>query len=164
MILKRHYGFKPGLLGKSVSLGVDISNWEMFDDDWGLESKEVSPLGEELSLFDRPNEVERGINGYVYFTLITFPLNINNILDDPLMPDLEDTAKVQNTSIFGSAFDDEDLYTYNFPFVDQVMGAEADFNNMEPSTVVSPIPTTRIHSIHPKDQIIGVFSHDKYIK
>ncbi|GKD91980.1 hypothetical protein Tco_1371817, partial [Tanacetum coccineum] len=56
---KRHYGFKPGLLGKSVSLGVDISNWEMFDDDWGLESKEVSPLGEELSLFDRPNEVER---------------------------------------------------------------------------------------------------------
>ncbi|GJX42590.1 zinc finger, CCHC-type containing protein [Tanacetum coccineum] len=57
---KRHYGFKLGLLGKSVSLGVDISNWEMFDDDWGLESKEVSPLGEELSLFDRPNEVERG--------------------------------------------------------------------------------------------------------
>ncbi|GKC30038.1 hypothetical protein Tco_1037332 [Tanacetum coccineum] len=57
---KRHYGFKPGLLGKSVSLGVDILNWEMFDDDWGLESKEVSPLGKELSLFDRPNEVERG--------------------------------------------------------------------------------------------------------
>ncbi|GJR41882.1 hypothetical protein Tco_1309985 [Tanacetum coccineum] len=57
---KRHYGFKPGLLGKSVSLGVDISNWEMFDDDWGLEFKEVSPLGEELSLFDRPNKVERG--------------------------------------------------------------------------------------------------------
>ncbi|GKD40705.1 hypothetical protein Tco_1260912 [Tanacetum coccineum] len=57
---KRHYEFKPGLLGKSVSLCIDISNWEMFDDDWRLESKEVSPLGEELSLFDRPNEVERG--------------------------------------------------------------------------------------------------------
>ncbi|GJW21918.1 hypothetical protein Tco_0032540 [Tanacetum coccineum] len=57
---KRHYGFKLGLLGKSVSLGVNISNWEMFDDDWGLESKEVSPLGEELSLFDKPNKVERG--------------------------------------------------------------------------------------------------------
>ncbi|GKA90123.1 hypothetical protein Tco_0811935 [Tanacetum coccineum] len=57
---KRHYGFKPGLLGKNVSLGVDISNWEMFDDDWGLESKKVSPLGEELSLFVKPNEVERG--------------------------------------------------------------------------------------------------------
>ncbi|GJX29786.1 hypothetical protein Tco_0237865 [Tanacetum coccineum] len=57
---KKHYGFNPGLLGKSASLGVDISNWEMFDDDSGLESKEVSPLGKELSLFDRPNKVERG--------------------------------------------------------------------------------------------------------
>ncbi|GJW71028.1 hypothetical protein Tco_0127945 [Tanacetum coccineum] len=52
--------YRANLLGKSVSLGVDISNWEMFDDAWGLESKEVSPLGEELSLFDRPNKVERG--------------------------------------------------------------------------------------------------------
>ncbi|GJS98276.1 putative ribonuclease H-like domain-containing protein [Tanacetum coccineum] len=55
-----------------------------------------------------------------------------NLPHDPLMPDLEDTAEVPNTSIFG----------------------KADFNNMEPSTVVSPIPTTRVHSIHPKDQII----------
>ncbi|GJT54223.1 putative ribonuclease H-like domain-containing protein [Tanacetum coccineum] len=85
----------------------------------------------------------------------SFPLNVNDLPDDPLMPDLEDTAEVQNTGIFGSAFDDEDLDTYNSPFADQVMGAEADFNNMEPSTVVSPIPTTRVHSIHPKDQIIG---------
>ncbi|GJR46198.1 putative ribonuclease H-like domain-containing protein [Tanacetum coccineum] len=77
-----------------------------------------------------------------------------NLPHNPLMPDLEDTAEVQNTGVFGSAFDDEDLDTYNSPFVDQVMGAEADFNNMEPSTVVSPIPTTRVHSIHPKDQII----------
>ncbi|GJW00075.1 putative ribonuclease H-like domain-containing protein [Tanacetum coccineum] len=38
---------------------------------------------------------------------------------------------------------------------DQSVGAEADFNNMEPSTVVSPIPITRVHSIHPKAQIIG---------
>ncbi|GKB39121.1 putative ribonuclease H-like domain-containing protein [Tanacetum coccineum] len=71
------------------------------------------------------------------------------------MPDLEDTAEVQNTGIFGSAFDDEDLDTYNSPFADQVMGAEADFNNMEPLTVVGPIPTTKIHFIHPKNQIIG---------
>ncbi|GJQ96726.1 putative ribonuclease H-like domain-containing protein [Tanacetum coccineum] len=85
----------------------------------------------------------------------SFPLNVNDLPDDPLMPNLEDTAEVQNSGIFGSAFDDEDLDTYNSPFVDQVMGAEADFNNMEPSTVVSPIPTTIEHSIHPKDQIIG---------
>ncbi|GJV48751.1 putative ribonuclease H-like domain-containing protein [Tanacetum coccineum] len=59
--------------------------------------------------------------------------------DDPLMPYLEDTAKVQNTGIFGSAYDDDDLDTYNSPYVDQVMGAKADFNNMEPSTVQEPI-------------------------
>ncbi|GKB61650.1 hypothetical protein Tco_0917836, partial [Tanacetum coccineum] len=47
-------------LKNTASLGVDTLNWEMFDDDWGLESKEVSPLGKELSLFDRLNEVERG--------------------------------------------------------------------------------------------------------
>ncbi|GKE81566.1 putative ribonuclease H-like domain-containing protein, partial [Tanacetum coccineum] len=75
--------------------------------------------------------------------------------DDPLMPDLEVTAKVQNTSIFGSAYDDDDLNTYNSPYADLVMGAKADFNNMEPSTIISPILTTRVHSIHPKDQIIG---------
>ncbi|GJZ14263.1 putative ribonuclease H-like domain-containing protein [Tanacetum coccineum] len=85
----------------------------------------------------------------------SFPLNVNDLPDDPLMPDLEDTAEVQNTGIFGNAFDDEDLDTYNSPFSDQFMGAEADFNNIEPSTIVSPIPTTIVHSIHPKDQIIG---------
>ncbi|GKF70846.1 hypothetical protein Tco_0203903, partial [Tanacetum coccineum] len=55
------------------------------------------------------------------------------------MPDLEDNAEVQNTGIFGSAFDDEDLDTSNSPFTDQVMGVEADFNNMESSIVVRPI-------------------------
>ncbi|GJZ27452.1 putative ribonuclease H-like domain-containing protein [Tanacetum coccineum] len=74
--------------------------------------------------------------------------------DDPLMPDLEDTNEVQNTGIFSSAYDDDDLDTYNSPYADQVIGAEADFNNMEPSTVVSHIPPTRVHSIHLKDQII----------
>ncbi|GJR24904.1 putative ribonuclease H-like domain-containing protein [Tanacetum coccineum] len=39
--------------------------------------------------------------------------------DDPLMPDLEDTAEVQNTGIFGSAYDDDDLDTYNSPYADQ---------------------------------------------
>ncbi|GKD94732.1 putative ribonuclease H-like domain-containing protein, partial [Tanacetum coccineum] len=59
--------------------------------------------------------------------------------NDPLMSDLEDTVEVQNISIFGSAYDDEDLDTYNSPYADQVMGAKADFNNMEPLTVQEPI-------------------------
>ncbi|GKB54372.1 putative ribonuclease H-like domain-containing protein [Tanacetum coccineum] len=63
----------------------------------------------------------------------SFPLDVNDFPYDPLMPNLEDTVEVQNTSIFGSAYNDLD--TYNSPFADQVMGAKADFNNLEPSTV-----------------------------
>ncbi|GKF12619.1 hypothetical protein Tco_0050545 [Tanacetum coccineum] len=58
---------------------------------------------------------------------------------DPLMPDLEDTADLQDTGIFGNAYDDEDV------------GAEADLNNLETTMSVSPIPTTRIHKDHPKE-------------
>nr|GEW24464.1 uncharacterized mitochondrial protein AtMg00810-like [Tanacetum cinerariifolium] len=50
---------------------------------------------------------------------------------------------LEATSIFNGAFDDRDL------------GAKADINNLDSSTVVSPIPTTRVHKDHPKEQIIG---------
>ncbi|GKD03689.1 hypothetical protein Tco_1178663 [Tanacetum coccineum] len=84
----------------------------------------------------------------------SFPHNVNDLSDDPLMADLEDTVEIQNTSIFGSAYYDEDLDTYNSLFANQVMGGEADFNNMESLTIFSPIPSTKVHFIHPKDQII----------
>ncbi|GJU25566.1 putative ribonuclease H-like domain-containing protein [Tanacetum coccineum] len=69
--------------------------------------------------------------------------NANDLPIDPLMPDLEDTANLLNTGIFSGAYDDEDV------------GAEADLNNLETTINISPIPTTRIHKDHPKDQIIG---------
>ncbi|GKD94828.1 putative ribonuclease H-like domain-containing protein, partial [Tanacetum coccineum] len=59
---------------------------------------------------------------------------------DPLM--LEDTNDFLNTCIFSGAYDDEDV------------GVEVDFNNLETTMNVSPIPTTRIHKDHPKEQII----------
>ncbi|GKB39878.1 putative ribonuclease H-like domain-containing protein [Tanacetum coccineum] len=62
----------------------------------------------------------------------------NDLPTDPLMPDLEDS-----TGIFKGAYDDEDV------------GEKADLNNLETTMNVSPIPTTRIHKDHPKDQIIG---------
>ncbi|GKC42151.1 putative ribonuclease H-like domain-containing protein, partial [Tanacetum coccineum] len=73
---------------------------------------------------------------------------------DPLMTELEDTAKMQRTSIFGNAYDDDDLETKNNPYADKSVGVEAEFNNIEPSIVVNLIPTTRVHSTHPKAQII----------
>ncbi|GJW72946.1 putative ribonuclease H-like domain-containing protein [Tanacetum coccineum] len=62
---------------------------------------------------------------------------------DHLMPDLEDIVDLQVTRIFNGAYDDK------------VESEVADFNNLELTTVVSPIPTTRIHKDHPKEQIIG---------
>ncbi|GJS95963.1 putative ribonuclease H-like domain-containing protein [Tanacetum coccineum] len=85
----------------------------------------------------------------------SFPNDVANLTHDPLMPELEDTAEIQSTGIFGNAYDNHDLETLNTPYANQSVGVEADFNNMEPSTVVSHIPTTRVHSIHLKAQIIG---------
>ncbi|GJZ45183.1 ribonuclease H-like domain-containing protein [Tanacetum coccineum] len=68
--------------------------------------------------------------------------NADDLPTDPFMPDLEDTIDLLNTGIFSGAYDDDE-------------GAEADLNNLETTMNVSPIPTTRIHKDHPKDQIIG---------
>nr|GEV55416.1 hypothetical protein [Tanacetum cinerariifolium] len=54
--------------------------------------------------------------------------------DDPDMPELEDITY----------FDDDDF------------GAEADFNNLKTSIIVSSIPAIRVHKDHPVTQIIGI--------
>nr|GEY98405.1 hypothetical protein [Tanacetum cinerariifolium] len=59
------------------------------------------------------------------------------------MPDLEGTTDLQDTGIFSGPYDDE------------IKGAVADFNNLELTTIVSPIITTKIHKDHPKEQTIG---------
>nr|GEX11707.1 hypothetical protein [Tanacetum cinerariifolium] len=65
-------------------------------------------------------------------------LNINTADSNHTnMPTLEATG------IFDGAFDDKDL------------GAEADTNNLDSSTVFSPIPITRMQKDHPKEHIIG---------
>nr|GEW06847.1 hypothetical protein [Tanacetum cinerariifolium] len=48
----------------------------------------------------------------------------------------------KETGIFDDIYDDTEV------------GAEADINNVELLTVVSSIPTTRVHKDHPKEQII----------
>ncbi|GJV77606.1 ribonuclease H-like domain-containing protein [Tanacetum coccineum] len=63
---------------------------------------------------------------------------------DPNIPDLEDASDtLLNDGIFNGAYDD-----------DKDVGAVADFNNMDNTIVVSPIPTLRIHKDHPKGQIL----------
>ncbi|GKD13713.1 hypothetical protein Tco_1198120 [Tanacetum coccineum] len=57
---KKHYRLKPGLLGHSRSLGVDFSNFKMIEEDWRLESKEVSFFKEGLNLPVWTKELEKG--------------------------------------------------------------------------------------------------------
>ncbi|GJT40283.1 hypothetical protein Tco_0940148 [Tanacetum coccineum] len=57
------------------------------------------------------------------------------------MPDLEDVSNAfPNDGIFSEAYD---------------VGADADFNNMDNTIDVSPIPTLRVHKDHLKGQILG---------
>ncbi|GJV70854.1 ribonuclease H-like domain-containing protein [Tanacetum coccineum] len=64
---------------------------------------------------------------------------------DQNMPDLEDASDtLPNDGIFNGAYDD-----------DEDVGAVADFNNMDNTIAVSPIPTLRIHKDHPKGKILG---------
>ncbi|GJU60242.1 putative ribonuclease H-like domain-containing protein [Tanacetum coccineum] len=64
---------------------------------------------------------------------------------DPNMPDLEDASDtLPNDGIINRAYDD-----------DEDVGVVADFNNMDNTIAVSPIPTLRIHKDHPKGQILG---------
>ncbi|GJR58122.1 putative ribonuclease H-like domain-containing protein [Tanacetum coccineum] len=89
-----------------------------------------------------------GESSFVYLGR-TIPIDASSLpnADLPIdlnMPGLEDDfVLIPNEGIFNRAYDDEDV------------GAEADFNNMDNTINVSPIPTLRIHKVHPKDQILG---------
>ncbi|GJW45069.1 putative ribonuclease H-like domain-containing protein [Tanacetum coccineum] len=75
-------------------------------------------------------------SGGLSFTDLT-----NTDQDDSEIPALEDSYDNPNDGIFTNAsYDDE--------------GAVADFTNLETIVNVSPIPTSRIHSIHPSNQIL----------
>ncbi|GJT71556.1 putative ribonuclease H-like domain-containing protein [Tanacetum coccineum] len=64
---------------------------------------------------------------------------------DPNMLALEDASNtLPNDGIFNGAYDD-----------DEYVGAEADFNNMDNTIAVSPIPTLISHKDHLKGQILG---------
>nr|GEV01695.1 putative ribonuclease H-like domain-containing protein [Tanacetum cinerariifolium] len=62
--------------------------------------------------------------------------------DDPTMPHLEDIYASPSEGIFIDSSYDAD-------------GVVTDFNNLEITVNVNPTPITRIHTIHPKTQILG---------
>ncbi|GJZ49751.1 hypothetical protein Tco_0603941 [Tanacetum coccineum] len=66
--------------------------------------------------------------------------------DDSDMPDLTIFNKPQKGIFDESSYDDE--------------GMVHDFNNLLTEVAVSPIPTLRIHNIHPQSQILGDLETD----
>ncbi|GJV88696.1 ribonuclease H-like domain-containing protein [Tanacetum coccineum] len=101
-----------------------------------------------VSAASTPTSANAGESSFVYLRG-KIPIDASTLPNadlpiDPNMPDLEDASDtLPNDGIFNGAYDDEDV------------GAVADFNNMDNTIAVSPIPTLRIHKDHPKGQILG---------
>nr|GEZ93972.1 retrovirus-related Pol polyprotein from transposon TNT 1-94 [Tanacetum cinerariifolium] len=69
------------------------------------------------------------------------------------------TGNQTNPSVGDAAFDGKEHDTKKpKSLVNLSPSNKADFNNLETSITVSPIPTTRIHNVHPISQIIGNLS------
>nr|GFC77034.1 retrovirus-related Pol polyprotein from transposon TNT 1-94 [Tanacetum cinerariifolium] len=63
---------------------------------------------------------------------------------------LENKPNIAGNKDLSTEFEDHSDNSCN-----DVNATEADFNNLETSIAISPIPTTRIHKDHPISQIIG---------
>ncbi|GJS40025.1 ribonuclease H-like domain-containing protein [Tanacetum coccineum] len=101
-----------------------------------------------VSAASTPTGVNAGESSFVYLggqiPIDASTLPNADLPTDPNMPDLKDVSNAfPNDGIFSGAFDDDDV------------GAKADFNNMDNTIDVSPIPTLRVHKDHPKGQILG---------
>ncbi|GJZ66839.1 putative ribonuclease H-like domain-containing protein [Tanacetum coccineum] len=119
-------------------------------------AKSVSSISQPLQLLHmdlfRPTSV-RSLNHKIYCLVITDDFSspsgglsytdlTNTDQDDSQIPALKDIYDNPNDGIFTNAsYDDE--------------GAVADFTNLETIVNVSPIPTSRIHSIYHLTQILG---------
>nr|GFD10778.1 hypothetical protein [Tanacetum cinerariifolium] len=66
-----------------------------------------------------------------------------------VVPNLEDLSHNADDVDASQLYDDPDMPELkDITYSDNVVGVQADFNNLETSITVSPIPTTRIHKDH----------------
>ncbi|GJY26421.1 putative ribonuclease H-like domain-containing protein [Tanacetum coccineum] len=102
-----------------------------------------------VSITSTPTRTNAGGSSFIYLGG-TIPIDATTLPNadlpiDTNMPDLEDASEtLLNDGIFNEASDD-----------DEDVGVVADFNYMDNTIVVSPIPTLRILKDHPKGQILG---------
>ncbi|GJT01070.1 putative ribonuclease H-like domain-containing protein [Tanacetum coccineum] len=100
-----------------------------------------------VSVASTPTGVNAGESSFVYLGG-KIPIDASTLPNadlpiDSNMPDLEDASDtLPDDGIFNGAYDED-------------VGAVADFNNMDNTIAISPIPTLRIQKDHPKGQILG---------
>ncbi|GJT39190.1 putative ribonuclease H-like domain-containing protein [Tanacetum coccineum] len=112
-------------------------------------TNKLSTVRSYVSTASTPTGANAGESSFVYLggqiPIDASTLPNADLPTDPNMPDLEDVSNAfPNDGIFSGAYDDDDD-----------VGAEADFNNMDNTIDVSPIPTLIVHKDHPKGQILG---------
>ncbi|GJW97317.1 hypothetical protein Tco_0179125 [Tanacetum coccineum] len=111
-------------------------------------TNKLSTVRSYVSTASTPTDANAGESSFVYLGG-KIPIDASTLLNanlptDPNMLDLEYVSNAfPNDGIFSGAYDDDDV------------GAKADFNNMDNTIDVSPIPILRIHKDHPKGQILG---------
>ncbi|GJY34531.1 ribonuclease H-like domain-containing protein [Tanacetum coccineum] len=102
-----------------------------------------------VSIASTPTRTNAGVSSFVYLGGI-IPIDASTLpnVDLPMITNLPNFRRCSDTlpndGIFNKAYDD-----------DEDVGAVADFNNMDNTIAVSPIPTLRIHKDHPYGQILG---------
>ncbi|GKA98805.1 ribonuclease H-like domain-containing protein [Tanacetum coccineum] len=102
-----------------------------------------------VSIASTPTGTNAGESSFIYLGG-KIPIDASTLSNADLpidlnMPDLEDAYDtLPNDGIFNGAYND-----------DEDVGAVADFNNIDNTIAVSPIPTLRIHKDHLKGQILG---------
>ncbi|GKF40620.1 hypothetical protein Tco_0123962, partial [Tanacetum coccineum] len=102
-----------------------------------------------VSAASTPTGANAGESSFVYLgrkiPMDASTLSNSDLPIDPNMLDFEDASDtLPDDGIFNGAYDD-----------DKDVGALADFNNMDNTIAISPIPTLRIHKDHLKGQILG---------
>nr|GEV43623.1 hypothetical protein [Tanacetum cinerariifolium] len=115
----------------------------------------LMPLWKDNSLFDSSSQDSDGYNKDKHGP------SQESKCDNQKRPNAESSTKTVNTagpSINTANANDNtgsDIGIFNDAYDDRDEGAEAVYNNLETVISVSPIPFTRVHKDHPKDQIIG---------
>nr|GEU43281.1 putative ribonuclease H-like domain-containing protein [Tanacetum cinerariifolium] len=150
----RPFGCPVTYLNTLDHLGPKSSENEVADDA-GKKSTEV--LRNENGVQDQAKESDKHDQE---LNIVSLPVNAVSSFTT-VDPGRERVQRNEFKSIFGQDkyVNDNMMFTsdsgiFSGAYDDEVKGAEADFNNLELTTVVSLIPTTRIHKDHTKEKII----------